>query len=325
MGSVDAVAISAGVIAPDRLGTGSALQVVRQNAANDALEFASVSGGSGDALVANTLDQFADVTQTAGQTLAITSSTTLSGGTHSGTNTGDNSANSLYSGLVSNATHTGDVTGATALTIANDAVTYGKMQNVSAASRLLGRGSAGGSGDVEELSVGSGLSLSGTTLSATGGGGGNCTLTTGDITTTTSSSNSVWSAITGAGVSVVAGNTYIIEWNLRTYSAAATTGLGLRRALADSAAGTFSGFHYRGQSNASAVTAQSSREGTIDQFIGTGNATSSTTVSGSYMAKCKFVCGTSGTINLEMRSEVNASLVTVAGDGSYWWAQAIAS
>lgn len=64
---------------------------------------------------------------------------------------------------------TGDVTkaaGGTALTIANDAVTYAKMQNVSAAARLLGRGSAAGSGDPEELTIGSGLSLSGTALAA---------------------------------------------------------------------------------------------------------------------------------------------------------------
>ncbi len=39
---------------------------------------------------------------------------------------------------VTNATHTGDVTGATALTIAADAVTYAKMQNVAADDRLLG-------------------------------------------------------------------------------------------------------------------------------------------------------------------------------------------
>jgi len=70
---------------------------------------------------------------------------------------------------VTNATHTGDVTGATALTIANDAVTYAKMQNVSAASRLLGRGSAAGAGDTEELTLGIGLALTGTVLSATAG------------------------------------------------------------------------------------------------------------------------------------------------------------
>ena len=44
-------------------------------------------------------------------------------GNQSGTNTGDNSANSLYSWLVSNATHTWDVTGATALTIDKTAIT----------------------------------------------------------------------------------------------------------------------------------------------------------------------------------------------------------
>jgi hypothetical protein len=86
--------------------------------------------GGGDALVANNLDQFADVTQTGGATLAISASTTLNGGTHSGTNTGDNAVNSLYSGLVSNATHTGDVTGATALTIANGAVTLAKTTGI---------------------------------------------------------------------------------------------------------------------------------------------------------------------------------------------------
>lgn len=47
------------------------------------------TAGGGDAVTTDTLDQFADVTQTAGKTLAITESTTLAGGTHSGTNTGD--------------------------------------------------------------------------------------------------------------------------------------------------------------------------------------------------------------------------------------------
>jgi hypothetical protein len=52
------------------------------------------------------------------------------------------------------------------IAVASDGVTYAKIQNVSAASRLLGRGSAGGAGDPEELTVAGGLSISGTVLSS---------------------------------------------------------------------------------------------------------------------------------------------------------------
>jgi hypothetical protein len=54
--------------------------------------------------------------------------------------------------------------------LVDDAVTYAKQQNCSAASRLLGRGDAG-AGDVQEIVLGTNLSISGATLNATGGGG----------------------------------------------------------------------------------------------------------------------------------------------------------
>jgi hypothetical protein len=67
----------------------------------------------------------------------------------------------------------GDITvsgsGAT-WTVDNSAISYAKIQNVSAASKLLGRG-ASGSGAVQEITLGTGLTMTGTTLAASGGGG----------------------------------------------------------------------------------------------------------------------------------------------------------
>ncbi len=90
-----------------------------------------------------------------------------------GTNSGDQTI-----------TLTGDVTGSGtgsfAATVANDAVTYAKMQNVSAASKLLGRGDSG-SGDVQEITLGANLTMTGTTLSASGGGGGSPGGSSGEV------------------------------------------------------------------------------------------------------------------------------------------------
>lgn len=69
------------------------------------------------------------------------------------------------------------------VTLPNDSISYAEMQNVSAASRLLGRGSASGSGDVEELTVGTGLQISGTVVSSTVADREWSVLTNGDATT----------------------------------------------------------------------------------------------------------------------------------------------
>lgn len=59
----------------------------------------------------------------------------------------------------------GDLTGTyPGPTITTDAVTYAKMQNISAASRILGRGSAAGSGDPQELTASGGVEISGTAV-----------------------------------------------------------------------------------------------------------------------------------------------------------------
>ena len=77
--------------------------------------------------------------------------------------------------------------GGTAWTIDPDAVTYGKIQDVTA-SRLLGRGSASGSGDAQEITASTGLTLSGTALSVS------VPLSDGDKgDITVSSSGTAWS------------------------------------------------------------------------------------------------------------------------------------
>ena len=68
---------------------------------------------------------------------------------------------------------TGDVTtsaGSLSTTISAGAVTYAKMQNTASASVVLGRGAGSGAGVIQEIALGTNLSMSGTTLNASGGG-----------------------------------------------------------------------------------------------------------------------------------------------------------
>ena len=69
---------------------------------------------------ATTINKITVTAPATGATLTIVEGATLTASATasvSGTNTGDNAANTTYSSLVSNATHTGDATGSTALTV----------------------------------------------------------------------------------------------------------------------------------------------------------------------------------------------------------------
>ena len=138
------------------------------------------SDGGGAPTNATYVTLTTDTTLTNERTLAVSSNLSLTDG-------GAGLAVTIGTGVF-----TGDVTTSAnsfATTIANAAVTYAKIQNVGAnsvlcraaatsgavgeiaigASQLFGRGSTG---DLTPITLGTNLSMSGTTLNATGGGGG---------------------------------------------------------------------------------------------------------------------------------------------------------
>ncbi len=94
----------------------------------------------------------------------------------------------------------GDVTtsGSNAATIANSAVTLAKIANASANSKLLGSGASGSGAAYSELTLGTGLSMSGTTLNSTASSTITAPTFKGFTTSGTVGAGSVSSVTTGA-------------------------------------------------------------------------------------------------------------------------------
>jgi len=143
---------------------------------------ADISAGANDRVLARTGDTLGFVQLTVGMfpdnaityaKLQDVSAASRVLGRGSAAGAGDPVELTLGASLVMNGTTieraalTGDVTAgqnSNALTIADDAVTYAKIQDVSAASRVLGRGSAAGAGDPQELTLGASLVMNGTVI-----------------------------------------------------------------------------------------------------------------------------------------------------------------
>jgi hypothetical protein len=110
-------------------------------------------------------------TPTLGQAAEWVNATTIQGVNVSGTGNYAKTTNPVFTtpnlGTPSALTLT-NATGLPTTGLLDNAVSYAKLQNVSAASRLLGRGSAAGAGDPEEITLAGLLTMSGTQLTVSG-------------------------------------------------------------------------------------------------------------------------------------------------------------
>ncbi len=151
----------------------------------------------------------------ADRTLTISASATISG-----TNTGD----VTLSGTPDYITITNQVITVGLVDLAADVtgdLPLANLAQASAASKLLGRGSAAGAGDYQEITLGTGLSMSGTTLSATGGSGAVATDTIwdakGDLAVGTGADTAQKLTVGSDGKTIVADSTQTtgLAWKTR--------------------------------------------------------------------------------------------------------------
>lgn len=195
--------------------------------------------------------------------------------------------------------------GGASYTVDNDAITYAKMQDVSATARLLGRKTAG-AGDVEELSVADLRTITGEGIAILASDFANSTVTFTDVT--------------GMAFTADANATYLVEIAGTFQTAVATTGMGIGLNLPSGVASggvvasiTTTTINFVQQTGDDAILANS-----------TGVAVAATNYPfiGRWLVRVE---GTGGTVQLRFRSEVAASNATlkagatgIAGTAMTW-------
>ena len=178
---------------------------------------------------ANSVGAVSAITVGSGLTFTGGTLSAIGGGSGTVTTTGAPVTGNLtkFSGgtSITNGDLTGNVTtsGTMATTIANSAVTYAKIQNVSANSKLLGSNATGSGAPPSEITLGTNLSMSGSTLNAAGGGGSGTIASTNDILKGDGAGNAVALGSATSG-KVLKSNGTAFVGSTETYAAPGTSG-----------------------------------------------------------------------------------------------------